>query len=108
MTGVQRAGWSHAAFLVSAAAAVAQPIIPLAPAGAPAEAFPKAARPVAEIISPIWDTEESRDKVDEVGQVARAMGLKPGETVADIGAGSGFYTVRLSRLLGPAGSMPRT
>ena len=37
------------------------------------------------------------------GQLARFMGLKQGMTVADIGAGSGYHTVRLSRLLGPSG-----
>ena len=31
--------------------------------------------------------------------------LKPGMTVGDIGAGSGYHTVRLSHLVGPAGSV---
>lgn len=74
-----------------------------APPGAPAAAFPKPARPVAEIISPIWATETERDAVDEVGQVARAMGLGAGQTVADIGAGSGYYVTRLSKIVGPTG-----
>jgi len=81
----------------------AESIGPLAPPGAPASAFPKPDRPVAEIISPIWATEEERDAVDESGQIIRALGLKPGLSLADLGAGSGYHTVRLARALGPDG-----
>jgi ubiquinone/menaquinone biosynthesis C-methylase UbiE len=76
---------------------------PLAPPGAPAQAFPAPDRPVAEIISPIWATEQKRDAVDESGQLVRLLGLEPGMTVADLGAGSGYHTVRLARALGPDG-----
>jgi ubiquinone/menaquinone biosynthesis C-methylase UbiE len=31
------------------------------------------------------------------------LGLGPGQTVADIGAGSGYYTVRVSPVVGPKG-----
>ncbi len=75
----------------------------LAPPGLPAEAFPKPARPVAEIISPIFDTEANRDAAKETEQVFALMKLKPGMSVADIGAGSGYYTVKLAGALGPQG-----
>jgi predicted methyltransferase len=71
--------------------------------GEPAAAFPKPDRPVADIISPIWHDEKERDAVDETGQVVRLIGIKPGMAVADIGAGSGYYTVRLSPVVGPNG-----
>ena len=74
---------------------------PLAPLGAPAGAFPKPDRPVAEIVSPIWATEQERDAADEFGQIIRALDLKPGMSVADLGAGSGYHAVRLARALGP-------
>ena len=77
----------------------------LAPAGLPANAFPKPARPVAEIISPIFDTEANRDAAKETEQVFALMKLKPGMSVADIGAGSGYYAVRLSTMLGPQGKV---
>lgn len=77
--------------------------VPLASPGAPAEVFPKPDRPVADIVSPHWAHEKKRDKADEVGQVARLMGLKAGETIADIGAGSGYYVFRLVRIVGPSG-----
>jgi predicted methyltransferase len=76
---------------------------PLAPPGAPAERFPRPDRPVAEIVAPQWAHERERDKADEVGQVARLMRIAPGETVADIGAGSGYYVFRLSPRVGPQG-----
>jgi predicted methyltransferase len=75
----------------------------LAPPGAPAEAFPSPQRPVASIVSPSRSTEEHRDALDESGQIAILLGLKAGMTVGDIGAGSGYHTVRLSPIVGPAG-----
>lgn len=92
---------SFLAALALGPAAQAQAIGPLAPAGAPASAFPDPDRPVAEIVSPIWATEEERDAANESAQLVRALGLAPGMTVADIGAGSGYHTVRLARALGP-------
>jgi len=76
---------------------------PFGPPGLPASAFPKPDRPVAEIVAPLWASEKQRDRVDEVGQVARLMGVAPGQTIADIGAGSGYYTVRLAERVGPNG-----
>ncbi|MBA9065111.1 putative methyltransferase [Methylobacterium fujisawaense] len=76
---------------------------PLAPPGAPAGAFPRPDRPVAEIVAPRWSSEAERDKAGEFEQVAKGMGIAPGETVADIGAGSGYYVVRLSPRVGSAG-----
>jgi SAM-dependent methyltransferase len=76
---------------------------PLAPPGAPAGVFARPDRPIAEIISPIWATEQERDAVDESGQIIRLLGLKPGMSVADVGAGSGYHTVRLARALAPNG-----
>ncbi|WP_096487693.1 class I SAM-dependent methyltransferase [Methylorubrum populi] len=76
---------------------------PLAPPGVPSERFAKPDRPVAEIVAPQWANERERDGADEVGQVARLMRIAPGETVADIGAGNGYYVFRLSPRVGPQG-----
>ena len=75
----------------------------LGPAGAPATAFPKPERPVADIIAPLWHSEKERDEADEPGQLVRLLGIRPGMTIADIGAGSGYLTVRLSPIVGPRG-----
>ncbi|HWE19515.1 MAG TPA: methyltransferase domain-containing protein [Hyphomicrobiaceae bacterium] len=77
----------------------------LASAGAPAKAFPRFERPVAEIVSPSRSTEATRDANEEAQQLAQSMGLRPGMVVGDIGAGAGYHTVRLSRVVGPSGSV---
>ena len=75
----------------------------MAEPGAPAAAFPKPNRPVAAIVSPIWHDEEERDAAGEPDQLIRLLGIKSGMTVADIGAGSGYYVVRLSPIVGAGG-----
>ena len=72
-------------------------------AGAPADAFPRPDRPVADIISPIWHDEKERDKAGEPQQLIHLLGIKAGMAVADIGAGSGYYVVRLSPIVGASG-----
>jgi predicted methyltransferase len=71
--------------------------------GTPAVAFPKPDRPVANIVSPIWHDEKERDNAGEPTQLVRLLGIKSGMTVADIGAGTGYYVVRLSPIVGPRG-----
>jgi predicted methyltransferase len=71
----------------------------------PASAFPKPDRPVASIVSPIWHNEDERDAAREVPQTVKLLGIEPGMTVADIGAGSGYYVTRLSPLLGSSGHL---
>jgi SAM-dependent methyltransferase len=75
----------------------------LAQPGAPATAFPKPDRPVAEIVSPIWHDEAERDAAGEPRQLVHQLGIEAGMTVGDIGAGSGYYVVRLSPIVGPRG-----
>src|ERR1700731_5478515 len=77
----------------------------LAPPGVPANEFPSPQRAVAPIVSPSRSAEEHRDSLNEAGEIARLLELKSGMTVGDIGAGSGYHTVRLSRLLGPTGTV---
>lgn len=68
-----------------------------------AQGFPKPDRPVAGIVSPIWSSGPDRDAVDESGQLIRRLDIRPGMAVADIGAGSGYHTLRLSPVVGPQG-----
>src|SRR5215813_4513810 len=75
----------------------------MAQSGASARSFPKPDRPVAHIISPVWHDEKERDDADEPGQLVRLLGIKAGMTVADLGAGSGYYVVRLSPVVGSNG-----
>lgn len=66
-------------------------------------AFPRADRPIAPIVSTRWSTEEARDRVNEAEDIMNRAGIRPGMTVADIGAGEGYYTVRLAERVGPDG-----
>jgi len=65
--------------------------------------FPDPERPVAPIESPRYSNEDSRDSVGEFESVVELAGIEPGMLVADIGAGEGYYTVRLSPLVGRKG-----
>jgi cyclopropane fatty-acyl-phospholipid synthase-like methyltransferase len=40
---------------------------------------------------------------DRIARLATALGLQPGSTIADVGAGGGDYTVKLAREVGEAG-----
>ncbi len=72
-------------------------------AGVASSAFPKADRPVATIVSSRWSTEEARDRVKEADRVMDKAGIAAGMTVADIGAGEGYYTIRLAGRVGENG-----
>lgn len=83
----------------------APPAAPTAigPPGAPADAFPAPERPVADIVSPVWNNPDRREAAGEVEQIVERMGVRPDMTVADIGAGDGFIAVRLSPVVGARG-----
>lgn len=65
--------------------------------------FPAADRDVASIISDSFSTEDARDRIGEAEEVMRMAGVRAGMSVADIGAGEGYYTVRLAPLVGADG-----
>ena len=65
--------------------------------------FPAAHRPVAPIVSSRFSTEEDRDRLREAGMVMDKAGIARGMTVADIGAGEGYYTIRLASRVGKTG-----
>jgi predicted methyltransferase len=50
-----------------------------------------------------WLEREGRDKEQRPDEVIRAMGLEDGDVVADFGCGSGYFTRRLARAVGPRG-----
>jgi ubiquinone/menaquinone biosynthesis C-methylase UbiE len=45
----------------------------------------------------------SRDAYQKPDQVVEALGLRPGEVVADIGAGTGYFALRFARAVGDKG-----
>ena len=62
--------------------------------------FPRPDRPVAPIVTSGYSTEQTRDARGEAVRVMNRLGLRPGLRVADIGAGDGYYTVRIARRFG--------
>ena len=65
--------------------------------------FPDPQRPVAPITSARYSEEDSRDSAGEFETVTRLAEVGQGMSVADIGAGEGYYTVRLSPIVGRTG-----
>ena len=65
--------------------------------------FPDPQRPVAPIVSARYSDEDARDSAGEFETVVELAEIEPGMTVADIGAGEGYYTVRLSPRVGKQG-----
>src|SRR5215468_7251243 len=89
--------WNKAAFagaVLALAACRAQPTEPH---------FPAAHRDVAPIVGGTFSTEDARDRAGEAEEVMELAGMKPGMSVADVGAGEGYYTVRLARVVGRRG-----
>lgn len=68
-----------------------------------AREFPRADRPVSALGENRVSTETQRDEVNEAQTVMDLAKLGEGMTVADIGAGEGYYTARLSDRVGKDG-----
>jgi ubiquinone/menaquinone biosynthesis C-methylase UbiE len=65
--------------------------------------FPAPDRPVAEVVSNQFSNEDAREGRNEAQVVMDLADIRPGMTVADIGAGEGYYTVRLAERVGADG-----
>lgn len=65
--------------------------------------FPRPFRPVSKVQGTQFSTEAARDKSGEANLVMELAKIEDGTTVADIGAGEGYYTVRLAKRVGKAG-----
>lgn len=65
--------------------------------------FPRAYRPVSTAATGSYSNEQARDDRREAVTVMDLADIRPGMTVADIGAGEGYYTVRLAERVGPEG-----
>lgn len=65
--------------------------------------FPRADRAVSETGDTEFSTEAARDEAGEATKLMDWADIRPGMTVADIGAGEGYYTVRLAERVGLKG-----
>jgi protein-L-isoaspartate O-methyltransferase len=64
--------------------------------------------PVMGVGGAAWLERPERETEEAPSRAIRALDLKPGMVVADIGAGSGYYTVRLAREVGAQGRVYAT
>ncbi len=65
--------------------------------------FPRPYRPVSDLSGNSFSTEQIRDDRREAETVMDQAAITEGMTVADIGAGEGYYTVRLAARVGEDG-----
>jgi len=79
---------------------VSAPFAAQTPSTAPAE-HRKTSEPYTGDLS-IFDS-PGRDRRLQINRVMDILGIAPGKTVADIGAGSGWFTVRAARRVGQTG-----
>jgi len=52
-----------------------------------------------------WLERPERDEEEHTEKLVSHLRIKPGDTLADIGAGTGYFTRRLAKLTGPKGSV---
>lgn len=107
------------------AAAVAAVLLIAAPAAAQAQAQEEAparpgprprngmyqGRPIADVMSYLgadWLFRDSRVDEERPEDMLDALQIKPGDTVADVGAGAGYLTLRLARRVGAEGKVLAT
>ncbi len=52
-----------------------------------------------------WLTRESREREEDCTTMLKALEVKPGDVVCDMGCGNGFYTIKLAKLVGDRGKV---
>ena len=55
-----------------------------------------------------WLDRPEREREEAPSKAIAALGLRSGQVVADVGAGSGYYAVRLAKAVGPTGRVVAT
>ncbi len=59
--------------------------------------------PVMGLSGADWLDREERGREEQPEKAIAQFNLKPGMMVGDVGAGTGFYSIRMAKLIGPAG-----
>ena len=98
---------THTVLLVGAASIVCLTTF----AGALQARHPLSGRTIAGVMGhqgAAWLERPEREAEEAPSKAIAALNIRPGQVVADIGAGSGYYSVRLARAVGPTGRVYAT
>jgi predicted methyltransferase len=85
--------------------ACAQPPVATEAVAKEQAAPPRQPSNVSSVAGAYWLEREDRAEKEKPELVLAAMDLRPGQIVADVGAGTGFFSRRLARAVGPAGKV---
>lgn len=69
---------------------------------------PKSGRRIAQVMGAAgadWLERGEREREENPSKAIQLLDLKPGMVVADVGAGSGYYSTRIAQLVGPSGKV---
>ncbi|MBX7166132.1 MAG: methyltransferase domain-containing protein [Pirellulales bacterium] len=85
---------------------------PTADAAATAELPPPLTHYLGREIAPFmsyhgadWLVRASREQEESCAELLAALGIKPGQTVCDLGCGNGYYTLKMATLVGAKGKV---
>ena len=92
----------------AAAVAVIAAAVTVAVAAQAGQRHPVSGRIIAQVMGyegAVWLERPEREREEEPSKAIAALDIKPGQVVADVGAGSGYYTVRLAGRVGDSGKV---
>lgn len=52
-----------------------------------------------------WLIRDEREREERCSLMLANLGIRPGQTICDMGCGNGFYTLQIAKMLGPQGSV---
>jgi ubiquinone/menaquinone biosynthesis C-methylase UbiE len=73
----------------------------------PAEPARKPAAPMS-YLGADWLERADREEIEQPERVLDALALQPGDVVADVGAGTGYFSLRIARRVAPGGRVLAT
>ena len=95
-----------AVLAMAALAVAAVSAVPAVSAASAQQRHPVSGRVIAQVMGyegAAWLERPEREDEEQPSKAIAALDIKPGQVVADVGAGSGYYTVRLAKRVGPTG-----
>ena len=104
MSRLVRSSGARAAYFCAVSLTLSAFLYAAAPAAE--DRHPVSGRVIAPVMScdgAAWLERPEREFEEQPSKAIKALGIRPGQVVADVGAGSGYYTVRLAKQVGPNG-----